>query len=183
MADEEETTEEPEEAPDDDESGDDDEEGDGPPKKKGRAKLFIIIGAVVFLLIGAGAVAYMLGYLDALLGIEVVQEEGEDTFAQGDVFYKLDEITINLNEEGKKSRFLKIGLTIVLLHEEDVASMEYLTPRITDYVSTYLRELRPDEVVGSANIFRLRENMLWRVRAAVAPITVTNVLFNSLLVQ
>ena len=182
MADEEEATEEPEEALDDDES-DDDEDGEGPPKKKGKAKLFIIIGAVVFLLIGAGAGVYLLGYLDSLLGLEEVQESEEDTLVQGDVFYKLEEITLNLNQEGKKSRFLKIGLTIVLLHDSDVASMEYLTPRITDYVSTYLRELRPDEAVGSANIFRVRENVLLRVRAAVAPIEVTNVLFNSLLVQ
>jgi len=183
MADEDEEMEEDAGDAPDDESGGDDEDGEAPPKKS-RAKLFIIIGAAaaVILLISVGTGAYLLGYLDSFLAAEEVQE-GENIRVQGEVFYKLEEITLNLNEEGKKSRFLKIGLTIVLLHEVDVAAMEFLTPRITDFVSTYLRELRPEETAGSANIFRIRENVLLRVRAAVAPIEVTNVLFNSMLVQ
>lgn len=167
----------------DDGFGGDDEDGEASPKKS-RAKLLIIIGAAasVILLISVGAGAYLLGYLDSFLGAEEAQE-GENIRVQGEVFFKLEEITLNLNEEGKKSRFLRIGLTIVLLHEEDIASIEHLAPRITDFVSTYLRELRPEETTGSAGIFRIRENVLLRVRAAVAPVEVTNVLFNSVLVQ
>ena len=67
--------------------------------------------------------------------------------------------------------------------EADVALAELLQPRITDYVSTYLRELKPEEMSGSANFYRVRESLLLRVRVAVAPIQVTNVFFNSVLVQ
>ena len=93
------------------------------------------------------------------------------------------EITLNLNEKGKKPRFLKVGLTVVLLNESDVPRLEGLQPRITDYVSAYLRELRPEELSGSANFYRVRENVLRRVRIAVVPVQVTNVLFDSFLVQ
>jgi len=167
----------------DDAGGGDDEDGDGSgSKKSGKAKLFIIIGAVLFILIGAGAGVYFSGILDEFLGLE--DEAGEDAGPkQGDVFYPLEEITLNLNAGTKKSRFLKVGLTIVLANSGDVAGVEALVPRITDYVSAYLRELRPEELSGSANFYRVREALIYRVRLAVSPIEVTNVLFNSVLVQ
>lgn len=184
MADEDDEIEEEIEEPDD-AGGGDDEDGDedGPPSRKGRkAKLFIIIGAVLFILIGAGAGVYFSGILDEFLGLK--DEAGEDAGPkQGEVFYPLEEITLNLNAGTKKSRFLKVGLTIVLANSGDVAGVEALVPRITDYVSAYLRELRPEELSGSANFYRVREALIYRVRLAVSPIEVTNVLFNSVLVQ
>ena len=53
---------------DEDEESEDDEDGEGKPAKKGgKAKLFIIIGAVLFLVIGGVVTAYFLGFLDPLL--------------------------------------------------------------------------------------------------------------------
>ena len=48
----------------------------------------------------------------------------------------------------------------------------------------YLRELRvEDELSGSAGVYRLKEELLARVNAAVEPINVTDVLFKEMLVQ
>ena len=58
-----------------------------------------------------------------------------------------------------------------------------LLPRIIDNVTAYMRELKPEELAGSANFFRVRENLLVRVQVAVAPVKVTGILFNSVLVQ
>ncbi len=204
MADEDdEVEEEPEEAPDkadkadeadepDEADGDtdfdddEDEDGDGekkPSKMSKRVKLFLIIGGVVLLLVGGGVGAFFSGILDPYLGFEEEAEAEEGAVVQGQHFFKLDDITLNLNEEGRKSRFLKVGLTLVLVNESDIGLVELMQPRITDYVSTYLRELRPGEMSGSANFYRIRENLLLRVRVAVSPIQVTNVLFDSVLVQ
>lgn len=180
--------------PDDDEAPeggdepdfDDDEEGEegegGPPKKSKRLKLLLIIGGAVLLLLAIGLGVFFSGVLDSILGLEE-EVVDEDVVVQGQVFYKLEEITLNLNAKGKKSRFLKVGLTVVLLNESDVPRLEAMQPRITDYVSAYLRELRPEEMTGSANFYRIRENILRRVRIAVVPVQVTNVLFDSFLVQ
>ena len=168
---------------DDDDEGEDGEEGEGgPPRKSKRLKLFLIIGAGGLFLLSLGLGIFFSGVLDPYLGLEE-EAEAEDTVIQGQVFYKLEEITLNLNEKGKKPRFLKVGLTVVLLNESDVPRVTVLQPRITDYVSAYLRELRPEELSGSANFYRVRENVLRRVRVAVAPAHVTNVLFDSVLVQ
>ncbi len=163
---------------------DDDDEGEGgAPKKFNKIKLFIILGGVVFFLFLIGLSLFFFGILDPYLGLDEVDVDQEEVVVQGQVFYKLQDMTINLNEEGKKSRFLKVGLTLVLLNELDVPVVEALQSRIEDYVMTYLRELKPEEIAGSANFYRMRENMLLRVQAAVAPVQVTNVLFNSVLVQ
>jgi len=166
---------------DDDEE---DEEGEGAPSKKFKGiKLFIILGGVFFFLFLIVPGLFLFGILDPFLGLGEEDVDQEEAVVQGQVFYKLQDITLNLNQEGKKSRVLKVGLTLVLIDEGDVAVVEALRPRIADYVMTYLRELRPEELSGSANFYRMRENLLLRVRAAVAPVRVTNVLFNSVLVQ
>ncbi len=67
---------------DDDEVDDDDEdgegEGDGEKSKGGSKKLLIIVGLVVFLVIGAGAAVFFTGLLDPLLGGGEETAEGSD---------------------------------------------------------------------------------------------------------
>ena len=187
MADEDDELEEEGEDADGTSESDDDEEGeDGegkPPKKFNKIKLFIILGGVIFFLVLIGLSLFFFGILDPYLSLDEKDVDQEEVVIQGQVFYKLQDMTVNLNEEGKKSRFLKVGLTLVLIDEVDVAVVEALQPRIEAYITTYLRELKPEELSGSANFYRMRENLLLRVRAAVAPVQVTNVLFNSVLVQ
>ncbi|MFQ5763873.1 MAG: flagellar basal body-associated FliL family protein [Rhodospirillales bacterium] len=173
------------EAPPEEDAGLDDEEGDeegAPARKPGRKKLFIIIGAAVFVLAAAGAGVFFSGLLDPLLGLEETAE-GEEGVVEGQVFYKLEDMTLNLRTDGKKPRYLKFGITIVLMDELDIPKVEALQPRIVDSVVNYLSELKPDELAGSANFYRMRENVLLRVQVAVAPVRVTNVLFSSVLVQ
>jgi flagellar protein FliL len=54
---------------------------------------------------------------------------------------------------------------------------------LQDMFQTYLREMRPEELRGSAGTYRLREELLGRANVAVAPIRVNGVLFTQLLVQ
>ncbi len=180
MADEEDDQDEEEPEEDEDEDG----EG-GSSKGGGKKKLILILLAVTIALLALiGGGLFFTGILDPLLGIEEeVDPEAEETALQGQVFYKFEDFTINLSSEGKKSRFLKIGLTIVLLNEIVIPRIEALAPRIQDNVTNYLRELKPGELAGSANFYRLRRGLLLRVRAAVAPTVVTDVLFNTVLVQ
>lgn len=166
--------------------GDEDEEGEeGESKGGGKKKLiFILLGVSLVLLSLIGAGLFFTGLLDPLLGIEdEVDPDAEHTAIQGKIFFKLEDFTLNLTSEGKKSQFYKVGLTLVLLDETGLSRIEALAPRIQDNVINYLRELKAKELAGSAGFFRLRRNILLRVRAAVAPTVVTNVLFSTSLVQ
>ena len=99
------------------------------------------------------------------------------------VFYDLEELLVNLNTGGRKSTFLKIRVTLELEKEEDVPRIEMVMPRIIDNFQVYLRELRIEDLKGSAGMYRLREELLMRVGAAAAPTRVQNVLFKEMLVQ
>lgn len=172
-----------EELDEDDESdGDDDEEGgsSGGSKKK----LIIIIAAVLLLLIGGGAAAFFLGVFDSAPEQPVVGEDGEPLPAgPGAIFFDLPELLVNLNTGGRKSTFLKIRVSLELDRPEDVPRVEALMPRIVDNFQVYLRELRIDDLKGSAGMYRLREELLRRVAAAVAPTRINDVLFKEMLVQ
>ncbi len=42
-------------------------------------------------------------------------------------------------------------------------------PRVIDIFQTYLRELRPTDLNGSAGLYRLKEELTRRVNAAISP--------------
>ena len=56
-------------------------------------------------------------------------------------------------------------------------------PRVVDNFQVYLRELRLEDLGGSAGLFRLKEELLFRVNRAVDPVQVTDILFREMLVQ
>ena len=171
---------------------DDDEEvgGDGDetaPKEGGKKKLLIIVGLVILLIVGGLAAAYFTGLLDPVIemitGDETAEGGSEETTESGPtVFYDLQEILVNLNTGGRKSTFLKIRVSLEL-QKADIAKVESIMPRIVDNFQTYLRELRIDDLKGSAGMYRLREELLIRVSAAAAPTKIKDVLFKEMLVQ
>jgi len=56
-------------------------------------------------------------------------------------------------------------------------------PRIVDVFNTYLRELRPADVQGSAGIYRLREELMTRINGTVEEGLVKDILFSEIIVQ
>ncbi|MGE4351065.1 MAG: flagellar basal body-associated FliL family protein [Bdellovibrionales bacterium] len=181
-------------------------EGEGldPPKKGLPKKMIIIIAAALILLGGGGAGLYFSGVLGGGHAVDETTdaaghgEEGHEApkkMEHGDVpaveqdenvaptFYSLGDILVNLSGDGKRPNFLKIRVSLELASEKDVAAIEALKPRIIDNFQVYLRELRIEDLRGSAGLYRLREELLLRVTEAVQPIRVRDVLFQEMLVQ
>jgi flagellar FliL protein len=171
----------------DDEDGEDGEDGEDKEKSGGGGKkrLFIIVGLVLLLVVGGAAAAYFTGLMQPLMdmiGGGEQQVEG-DAVAQDAVFYDLPELLVNLSTAGRKSAFLKLKISLELVRPEDVPKVESVMPKIIDNFQAYLRELRVEDLKGSAGMYRLREELLKRVGAAIAPATVNDVLFKEMLVQ
>jgi flagellar protein FliL len=163
----------------------DGEEGGGSDKGKGgggKKKLFIIVGLVLLLIVGGAVAAYFTGLLDPLLGGDENQSE-EGSTIQNAVFYDMDELVVTLSTQGREATFLKIKISLELEKQEDVPKLESLLPRVIGNFQIYLRELRVEDLKGSAGMYRLREELLKRVTAAIAPIKVNDVLFKEMLVQ
>ncbi|HMA16507.1 MAG: flagellar basal body-associated FliL family protein [Bacteroidota bacterium] len=147
-------------------------------------KLVLFIILPLLLVIGGLAGAYFAGLLDPLLGRrEAPVEESQEVAAPQTVFFDLPQMLVNLNTGGKKNNYLKIAISLELTSQEDSAALQNLLPRVVDNFQVYLRELRVEDLRGSAGVQRLREELLLRVNNAVHPIVVRDVLFKEMLVQ
>lgn len=163
--------------------------GDGiaPATPTGKRKLILIIAATLLLAGGGGAGAYFAG----LFGNHS-EEAGPDSVAAqpaapavtaDPVFYTLPDLVVTLNAAERKPRYMKVRVVLAVNNQADAAQVEKLAPRIIDYCQLYLRELRPEELRGTAAMVRMREELLRRVNAALAPVSVREVLFTDLFIE
>jgi flagellar FliL protein len=93
------------------------------------------------------------------------------------------ELVANLNTGTKKASYVKMTVRIEVSGTSDADKVRTAMPRVQDVIQTYLREMRPDELRGSAGVYRLREELLVRANAAVAPARISDILFTQMLIQ
>jgi flagellar FliL protein len=168
--------------------------GEGAPPKKGKRKLLILV-AVPLVLAAAGAGLWFGGILPPLLGMgetKAEAAEGADgtpgAAAKAEappppVFMEMPEIVANLNAGPRRQSFIRMKPKLELARAEDEAAVRAAMPRLLDLFQTYLREMRPEELRGSAGTYRLREELVARANIAVAPARVLDVLFPEIIVQ
>jgi flagellar protein FliL len=177
------------------------DEAEAPAHRPSRRRLLIFIAVPILLVILLAAGAYFSGLFSSLFGAKTAANAPAAATAQtaapaeagkpgapgagGTVFYDMPEILVNLNSQGqqRKQNFLKIRVSFELQSPLDVPKVEAVMPRIVDNFQVYLRELRVDDLQGSAGMLRLREELLTRVNAAIKPAKVNDVLFKEILVQ
>jgi len=159
----------------------DKEEADGaeaPVAAAPKSKLKLIIIAVAALaIVGGGASWFFL-----------FRHHGEEMHAEAPpkppVFVEVPDLLVNLiGSPGERVQYLKVKLVLEVKEDKQVEAIKPTMPRITDIFQTYLRELRPADLNGSAGLFRLKEELTKRVNAAVSPTQVSAVLFKEIVVQ
>ena len=144
---------------------------------KGKLKL-IIAGVGLFVILGGGA-----GWFFFL------RHHGEEVHAEAPPpkppsFIEVPDMLVNLvGAPGERVQYLKVKLVLEIKEEKQVETIKPSLPRVTDLFQTYLRELRPSDLNGSAGLFRLKEELTKRVNAAVSPNQVSAVLFKEIVVQ
>lgn len=143
--------------------------------------LFFVLPAIVLAAVGGGLM--MSGILGGEEDKAVAHAEQAALPPVEAVFFDLPEMLVNLNTTGRRPVFLKMKVSLELMDEGDVSRLKSLSPRIIDNFQVYLRELRIEDLRGSAGIYRLREELLARVNAAVRPAKIKDVLFKEMLVQ
>ena len=156
---------------------------DQQPKKKLLALpplKYLIIGGAAFALLaggGAGAYFYFSSNKDA-------KAKAEAQVAQPAVFVDLPEVVVNLSSAtSERTQYLKIKIVLELPEKKMIEQIQPIMPRVMDAFQTYLRELRPNDLDGSAGLYRLKEELTRRVNAAIAPNRINAVLFKEIVVQ
>jgi flagellar FliL protein len=100
-------------------------------------------------------------------------------------FLDMPEVLVNLSTSGgtERTQYLKVRVVLELPDQEMSAQIQPVMPRLMDTFQTYLRELRPTDLDGSAGLYRLKEELTRRVNAAIAPSRINAVLFKEIVVQ
>jgi flagellar FliL protein len=101
------------------------------------------------------------------------------------VFLDLPDVLVNLssNGSGERTQYLKVKVVLELPDQALSAQIQPVMPRLMDTFQTYLRELRPTDLDGSAGLYRLKEELTRRVNAAIAPARINAVLFKEIVIQ
>jgi flagellar FliL protein len=151
------------------------------PKKKfalPSMKVMIIAGAGLLVLGGGGTAGYMFFFKKS------GPEQAVKTDTRPAIFVDLPDVLVNLSNAGTdRTQYLKVKIVLELPDAKLVGEIQPLMPRVMDAFQTYLRELRPTDLDGSAGLYRLKEELTRRVNAAVAPNRITAVLFKEIVVQ
>lgn len=98
-------------------------------------------------------------------------------------YVDLPEFLVNLRTTGSRASFLKLTISLEVSNPEEAKEIEAQMPRVIDGFQTYLRELRVEDLSGSAGLFRLKEELLRRINVTLAPARVDDVLFKEMLIQ
>jgi flagellar FliL protein len=155
------------------------EEEAAAPKKKLPLKLIIIIAGGLAIVGGGGFAAYHF-----LLRGHGAEEKAAAPVVKPAVFVDLPEILVNLANTGSdRTQYLKVRLTLELPDQAVMQQIQPVMPRLVDTFQTYLRELRPSDLDGSAGLYRLKEELTRRVNATISPNRVNALLFKEIVVQ
>jgi flagellar protein FliL len=155
-----------------------DEAGEAAPAKRTLPlKLILIAGAALLLLAGGGTAGY------------IVLGGGKDSKAAAApikpvTFVDVPEVLVNLSSPGAdRVQYLKVKVVLELPDAAAQPQIQTAMPRVMDAFQTYLRELRPTDLDGSAALYRLKEELTRRVNAAISPNRINAVLFKEIVVQ
>jgi flagellar FliL protein len=153
----------------------------GGPAGGGKKKLILIVVALL-LVLGAAGAGFMF-FNPFAKKDEAAPAEAAPPPPKAAVFLDLPDLLVNLNSANRRTNFLKISISLEVESAADVQKLQALMPRIVDSFQVYLRELRLEDLRGSAGMYRLREDLLRRINEAARPVKVNDVLFKELLVQ
>ena len=146
-------------------------------KRKWPLKLIAIVAAALLVLIAGGTGAYFL-----------FSGKKEEKVAQAPLkpvaFFELPDVLVNLaSTGGDRVQYLKIKIVLELPDVTLSTQIQPVLPRLMDTFQTYLRELRPTDLEGSAGLYRLRDELTRRVNTMLAPNRINAVLFKEIVVQ
>jgi flagellar FliL protein len=162
------------------EEADAEADGEGeaaPAKRKLSLKLIVIIAAAAVAVLGAGGAGAFL-----LFGGKSTGSAG--TQVKTAVFVDVPEVLVNLASAGSdRTHYLKVKIVLELPDPAVQPKVQTVMPRVMDAFQTFLRELRPSDLDGSAGLYRLKEELTRRVNAAISPSRITAVLFKEIVVQ
>ncbi|MEA2877233.1 MAG: flagellar protein FliL [Hyphomicrobiales bacterium] len=154
-------------------------EGEAAPKKGFFSKKLVIMAAAGLLMLGgAGSGAWF------FFGKKPHDEKPAPVAAKPPAFVDMPDVLVNLSGAvNGRAQYLKAKIVLEVADQKIAEEIKPVLPRVLDSFQTYLREMRPTDLEGSAGLYRVRDELTRRVNLAVAPSRINAVLFKEIVVQ
>jgi flagellar FliL protein len=156
-------------------------EGAAAPKKGLFSKKLIIMAAAgVLVLGGAGGGAWFFLFSKK----DHHEEKPAPVAAKPPAFVDMPEGVVNLSSTNNgRAQYLKAKIVLEVVDQKTADEIKPILPRVLDSFQTFLREMRANDLEGSAGLYRVRDELTKRVNLAVAPTRINAVLFKEIVVQ
>ncbi len=145
-------------------------------------RFLIAASAVLLVLIGVAVAALLL-----LTRGDAPPSKGkgpvEATAEEESVFVEMPPLIVNLRSADGAPRLIKLTASLVPATAAGADRLKARMPVIIDRFQPFLRELRPEDLAGSAAVFRIKEELLLRANDAAGPGSVRDVLIQDLIQQ
>lgn len=152
-----------------------------------KTMLMVVAGGLLLVLGGGGAGAYFFLFSAKPAADAKVAAGGAPPapiVPPTVAFYDMPDIVVNIQSaDGGTPAYLKLAVSLELTGADEKAGIGPLMPRVVDQFQGYLRELRVDDLKGSAGVMRLKEELLRRINMATAPFKIKDVLLKEMIVQ
>lgn len=99
-------------------------------------------------------------------------------------YYAMPKMVVNLaGTEGQRSPYMELELSLEAANGATFNRIPELMPRLKDQLNAFLRELRVEDLNGSAGTFTLRRELLKRFNLVLDPKKLDAVLIEGMLIQ
>jgi flagellar FliL protein len=154
-------------------------EGEAAPKKSLLSRKVIIMAAAgTLVLTGAAGGGFFFFHS------KPHEEKPVPVAVKPPAFLDMPEVVVNLSSTNNgRAQYLKARITLEVTDQKIADEIKPVLPRVLDSFQTYLREMRANDLEGSAGLYRVRDELTKRVNLAVAPSRINAVLFKEIVVQ
>ncbi len=164
-----------------------------PPASKHAKRQYVILILIVFIILSA----LLLFFLEQTIGLERIlspsvnvedslklRKESVNRVIKTRRYMDIPEaIQATLYDEQQRPVFLSIRVSFELQLDNDRDEIAKVIPIILDSTQSYLRSIRPSELNGTQGIYRVREEMIFRINRIIAPVVINDVLFKEFSLQ
>lgn len=163
------------------EEGDETEIGaiSGPAPKSKKKLIIIVVAVLAVLAAGGGGAWFLLGKKSAAKTAVAAasKHEGKESFVD------VPAMLVNLRTSDGNPHYLKVHFMLVAGPNATEQSLKEEIPLVLDAFQPFLRELRPEDLAGSAAVFRIKEELLARTHDALGDGMVDDILIQDLIQQ
>jgi flagellar protein FliL len=153
------------------------EDGAAPRKKFSMKLIVMVVGGL--LVVGGAAGGYFMFF-----GKKHQDDKPVAAPVKPPAFFDMPEVLVNLANAGAdRTHYLRAKIVLEVADQAVVEQIKPVMPRVLDAFQTYLREMRPTDLEGSAGLYRVRDELTRRVNVAVSPNRINAVLFKEIVVQ